>query len=102
MFGLNKIKEAKQKAEEVKVKLAALNFKGESLNGMVTIQCTGEKSFHSLEINDSVFKIRPREDVQQMVLEAIKEAQGLADFAIRKEMAEVMPNIPGLGGLGGL
>lgn len=96
MFGLNKIKEARQKAEEVKAKLASMSFKGESLNGMVTIECTGEKQFHSLEINDSIFKIRPREDVQKMILEAISEASGYADAAIREEMSAVMPNIPGL------
>ena len=96
MFGLNKIKEARQKAEEVKNKLSGMNFKGESLNGMVTIECTGDKRFHSLEINDSIFKIRPREDVQKMVIEAIAEASGMADRAIREEMSEVLPNIPGM------
>ncbi len=73
MFGLNKIKEAKQKAEEMKIKLAAMNFKGESLNGYgYHSMHRTEKNFHSLEINDSIFKIRPREDVQQMILGSYK------------------------------
>ena len=96
MFGNNKIKEAKKKADELKLKLAQMNFDGESLNGMVTIKCTGEKEFHSLEINDAIFKVRPREEVQLMILEAIKEAQGKADYTIQQEMSSIMPNIPGL------
>lgn len=96
MFGNNKIKEAKQKAEELKSKLAQLDFEGESMNGMVTIKCNGEKKFHSLEINDAIFKVRPREDVQQMILQAIDEAQNKADYAIQQEMSSILPNIPGL------
>ncbi len=96
MFGLNKIKEAKEKAEEMKIKLAGMDFNGESANGMVTIKCTGNKRFHSLEINDSIFKIRSREEVQNMVLEAIERASYNADVVIKEEMAAIMPNIPGL------
>ena len=97
MFGNNKIKEAKRRAEELKSKLATLDFHGESMNGLVTIKCNGEKKFHSLEINDAIFKVRPREDVQKMILEAISEAQGKADYAIQQEMSSILPNIPGLG-----
>ncbi|MEY2925292.1 MAG: hypothetical protein RLZZ337_1842 [Bacteroidota bacterium] len=96
MFGLNKIKEAKEQAEALKQKLAAQNFTGFSANNLVSIQCTGDKRFHSLEINDSAFKIRPREEVQTMILEAIERASYQADETMRKEMAAIMPNIPGL------
>jgi DNA-binding YbaB/EbfC family protein len=96
MFGLNKLKEAKEQAEVLKQKLAMQNFTGSSANGMVTIQCTGDKRFHSLDINDSIFKIRSREEVQTMILEAIERAAYQADETVRKEMAAIMPNIPGL------
>lgn len=96
MLGLGKLKEAKEKAAQMKAKLAAMDFEGASANGMVTVKCTGEKNFHSLEINDSIFKIRPREDVQVMILEAIGNAQQKADAVIQQEMAAIMPNIPGL------
>ena len=72
------------------------NFTGSSTNGMVTIQCTGDKRFHSLDINDSIFKIRSREEVQTMILEAIERASYQADETVRKEMVAIMPNIPGL------
>jgi len=100
MFGLNKLKEAKEKATAMKAQLAMMNFEGASTNAKVTIQCTGDKRFHSLEIDDSIFKIRSREEVQDMVLEAIDNAQTKADAHIRQEMSKIMPNIPGMGDLG--
>ena len=57
MFGLNKLKEAKEKAVQMKAALSQLDFEGKSQNGMVSIQCSGDKRFHNLEINDSIFKI---------------------------------------------
>jgi len=100
MFGLNKIKEVKEKAIQMKAALAEIDFEGKSTNGMVSIKCSGDKRFHSLDINDSIFKIRPRDEVQKMILEAIEQAQNKADTKIKEEMKKIMPNIPGLGDLG--
>ena len=100
MFGLEKFTEAKKKAEELKVKLAAMDFEGKSYNDKVSIQCSGDKRFHSLEIDDSIFKIRTREEVQTMVLEAIDRASMLADAHIKEEMSKIMPSIPGMPNLG--
>ncbi len=100
MFGLGKLKEAKEKAGAMKAKLASMDFEGKSYNEKVSIKCTGDKRFHSLEIDDSIFKIRSREEVQQMILEAIDRASMEADAVIKKEMAAIMPNIPGMGDLG--
>ena len=100
MFGLNKLKEAKDKAIQMKAALSQLDFEGKSQNDMVSIKCTGDKRFHSLDINDSIFKIRTREEVQDMILEAIDQAQTMADMKIKEEMNKIMPNIPGMGDLG--
>ena len=97
MFGLGKITEAKKKAEELGVQLAGMDFEGKSYNEKVSIKCTGDKRFHSLNIDDSIFKIRSREEVQQMVLEAIDRAGMLADIHVKQEMAKIMPSIPGMG-----
>ncbi len=96
MLGLGKFKEAREKAEALKVKLADMNFEGKSTNEKVTIICTGDKQFHSLQIDDSIFKIRSREEVQEMILEAIDLAQWKADATIKEEMSAIMPNIPGM------
>ena len=109
MFGLGKLKEAKEKAQAMKAKLASMDFEGTSYNEKVKIKCTGDKvsimcsgdkRFHSLEIDDSIFKIRPREEVQTMILEAIDRASMNADVVIKEEMSAIMPNIPGMGDLG--
>ena len=77
MFGLEKFTEAKKKAEELKAKLAAMDFEGKSYNDKVSIKCSGDKRFHSLEIDDSIFKIRTKQ-----------------------EMSKIMPSIPGMPNLG--
>ena len=96
MLGLGKFKEAREKAEALKVKLAAMNFEGKSANDKVSIMCAGDKRFHSLHIDDSIFKIRSREDVQEMILEAIDRAQEKADATIKEEMSAIMPSVPGM------
>lgn len=100
MFGLGKLNEAKEKARAMKAKLATIDFEGTSYNEKVSIKCTGDKRFHSLEIDDSIFKIRSREEVQGMILEAIDRASLKADKVIKEEMKAIMPNIPGMGDLG--
>ena len=100
MFGLEKFTEAKKKAEELKAKLAAMDFEGKSYNDKVSIKCSGDKRFHSLEIDDGIFKIRTKEEVQTMVLEAIDRANMLADAHIKQEMSMIMPSIPGMPNLG--
>lgn len=97
MLGLGKLKDAREKAEALKAKLAAMDFEGKSYNEKVSIKCSGDKRFHSLEIDDSIFKIRSREEVQEMILEAIDRANMAADRTIKEEMSAIMPNIPGMG-----
>lgn len=96
MLGLGKFKDAREKAEALKGKLAAMDFEGKSYNEKVSIKCSGDKRFHSLEIDDSIFKIRSREEVQEMILEAIDRANMAADRVIKEEMSAIMPNIPGM------
>ena len=96
MFGLNKIKEAQKKAEEMKSTLAQMQFEGESLNGMAKAICNGSKEVSHISINESIFKIRPKEEVEQMVIEAINEALSKADVAVKEKMTDILPPIPGL------
>jgi DNA-binding YbaB/EbfC family protein len=96
MFGLNKIKEAKEQAELLRQKLDATQFTGISRNSEVTAVINGTKHVESIEINDSVFKIRSREEVQELIVEAINQANIQADAKIRDEMQGILPNIPGL------
>ncbi len=96
MFGLNKIKEAQKKAEELQSTLKSMSFEGESLNGMVKAVCTGAKNFSSIKINESVFKIREQKDIEQMIVEAINEAISKADIAAKHKMSDILPSIPGL------
>ena len=100
MFGLNKLKEAKQQAEEMRAKLDAMEFEGKSADGMATAVITGSKFVERIEVNESVYRIRTQGEVQQIIKEAINQAILKADAKIREEMQAIMPNIPGLGNIG--
>ncbi len=96
MFGLNKIKEAQKKAEEFKSSLSSKSFEGESLNGMVKAVCSGSKELQSIAINESIYKIREQNEVEEMIVEAVNEALAKADSEAKQQMSELLPNIPGL------
>lgn len=96
MFGMNKLKEAQKRAEEIKSELAAMEFEGESMNGMAKATCNGNREFVSIKINESAFKVRPQEDVEKMVVQAVNDALQLAERANTEKLREVIPNIPGL------
>lgn len=96
MFGLNKIKEAQKKAEELKNSLHSMEFEGESLNGMVKAYCNGSKEFSKVVINESVYRVRELQDVEGMITEAVNEAIYKADLAAKDKMSDILPNIPGL------
>lgn len=96
MFGLNKIKEAQKKAEELKNSLNSMEFEGESMNGMVKAYCNGSKEFSNIFINESVYRVRELNEVQDMIKEAVNEAIYKADLAAKDKMSDILPNIPGL------
>lgn len=96
MFGLNKIKEAQKKAEELKSSLNDMQFEGESLNGMVKAYCNGTKEFSAIRINESIYNLRGQAEIEKMVLEAVNEAIYKADLAAKSKMSDLLPNIPGL------
>lgn len=96
MFGLNKIKEAQKKAEELKNSLNSMEFEGESMNGMVKAHCNGAKQFTNIVINESVYRVRELDEVQDMIKEAVNEAIYKADMAAKDKMSDILPNIPGL------
>ena len=96
MFGLNKIKEAQKKAEEMQSELAQMEFTGESLNGMAKVTVNGQREVQSLHINESAFKVRPQQEVETMIVQAVNEALRHVDQAQKEILSKSLPNIPGL------
>ncbi|MBR9861213.1 YbaB/EbfC family nucleoid-associated protein [bacterium] len=96
MFGFNKIKEAQKKAEEMREVLAAMEFEGESMNGMTKVTCNGAREILSIKVNESAYKVRPQEEVEHMIVQATNDALRMAEQANQEKLREIMPNIPGL------
>ena len=96
MFGFNKIKEAQKKAEMLQNELALLEFTGESMNGLAKVRMNGKREVLSVDINDSALKVRSKEDVDAMVMEAINEALRYVETAQRDLLSRSLPDIPGL------
>jgi DNA-binding protein YbaB len=81
MFGLNKIKGARRRAEDTLTKLLEMQFEGESLNGLVKASFTGNKKFTSINISEAVIRVRPREEVELMIVQAVNEALSKVEYA---------------------
>ena len=109
--GLGDMAKMMKKAQEMQGKMAALQAElertvviGESGGGLVRARATAKGELTGLEIDPSIFTASDKEVVEDLILAAIKDAQGKATEKSAQEMnrltAELgLPagmNIPGL------
>ena len=97
MFGLDKLKQIKKQAEEMKLKLDSKSAWGESHDGSVKVEVNGSKKGLKVDINQSALHVKSKEDMDMLVLEAVNCALDAAQKISENEMKGMMPNIPGLG-----
>jgi len=98
MFGkIKELMEAKSKAEEMKKRLENVTVTGESYQGEVLVTANGSRRILSIDINESVLKVREKHEIEEMILVAVNNATEKADQLMATEMKAIMPNIPGLG-----
>lgn len=96
MLGLNKIKEAKAKADELKNNLEHMLFEEERENGMIQVAVNGNRKITKLKINESLLRVREEGEIEEKVQDALNTALGKAEFYAEQELKKLMPNIPGL------
>ena len=96
MLGLNKIKEAKAKADELKNNLEHMLFEEERENGMIQVAVNGNRKITKLKINESLLRVREGWEIEEKVQDALNTALGKAEFYAEQELKKLMPNIPGL------
>ena len=98
MFGkIKDLMEAKGKMEEMKKRLEDVTVTGQSQNGEVTISATGGRRISRIEINQSVFNVREKHEIENLIVAAVNNALENADELMAREMKNIMPVIPGLG-----
>ena len=85
------------KPEKMKMRLENFPVTGQSYNGEVVVTANGSRRVLSVDINDSVLKVREKHEIEQMIVVAVNNATEKADQLMAVEMKAIMPNIPGLG-----
>ncbi len=95
MFG--KLAEAQKKMQEVKSRLESITVTGEAENGKVIVEATGNNRIKSIKINDSLFKIGDREEVEELITVATNRALDAAEKIMQTEMAAASKDLlPGM------
>ena len=115
LAGLMKNKEAlKQSGERIKQRLSELRAAGGSGGGAVRATISGDMKLIAITLEPAVCmglasdseldKERAREQVQQLIVEAVNNASDIAKSMAQREIAKEaealgLPNMPGLEGL---
>jgi len=95
MFG--KLAEAQKKMQEIKDRLEKITVTGEAEGGKVIAEATGNNKIKSIHINDSLFKVADREQVEDLVVVAVNRALEASEKLMQVEMAAASKDLlPGM------
>lgn len=89
-----KAQEFQQKMAEAQEAVEALEVEGGAGAGMVKAWVSGKGELKRLEIDPSIFNPDDKEVVEDLVVAAIKDAQGRAGEAAQAEMAKAAEGLP--------
>ena len=89
-----KAQEMQQKMVEAQAKVEGLEAEGQSGAGLVRARVSGKGELKALDIDPSIFRPEDKEVVEDLILAAIKDAQGKAAEAAQAEMARAMEGLP--------
>jgi DNA-binding YbaB/EbfC family protein len=83
---LKTAQEMQTRMAELQERLETLTVTGESGAGLVKATCTAKGVLTGLDIDPSIFAPSEKEVVEDLILAAIKDAQGRAQDTSRREM----------------
>ncbi|MEM6743114.1 MAG: YbaB/EbfC family nucleoid-associated protein [Pseudomonadota bacterium] len=89
-----KAQEFQQKMTEVQVSIEAMEVEGGAGAGMVKAWVSGKGELKRLDIDPSIFNPDDKEVVEDLVVAAVKDAQGRAAEAAQAEMAKAAEGLP--------
>lgn len=89
-----KAQEFQQKMADAQASIEALEVEGAAGAGMVKAWVSGKGELKRLEIDPSIFNPDDKEVVEDLVVAAIKDAQGRAAEAAQSEMAKAAEGLP--------
>ncbi|WP_316015568.1 YbaB/EbfC family nucleoid-associated protein [Roseobacter sp. HKCCA0434] len=91
---MKQAQEMQAKMEEAQERLNTIEVEGQAGGGLVTARATAKGELTGLTISDELFKPEEREVVEDLILAAIKDAQGRASDRAQEEMAKVTEGLP--------
>ncbi len=81
--------EMQQKMASLQEEMHAIMVTGESGAGLVKATCTAKGELKGLDIDPSIFNADDKEVVEDLILAAIKDAQGKASARAKEEMGKI-------------
>jgi len=78
-----------QKMADLQEQMAQMTVTGESGAGLVKATCTVKGELKGLDIDPSIFNPNEKEVVEDLILAAIKDAQGKASEKAQAEMSKL-------------
>ncbi len=96
----DKLFEARQKAEEVKKRLAGISVVGEAEGGLIKVTATANKDITEVSIDPEFLASTDKEALEELLVVAINKALEQADNISQTEMQAVAKDM--MGGFGGL
>jgi|TARA_B110000285_G_C14893577_1_gene499727 nucleoid-associated protein EbfC len=105
MFGdlMGKLEEAKKKTEATKQRLNGVYVNGSSPQGKVKVVATANSEIKEIEIAEELMQADKEELADFLILalnDALKNAKNVHEAEMGAAAKDMMPNIPGMGGLG--
>ena len=97
---LGKMKEVQAKMKDIQENLAHIKITSEAGAGMVKATVNGKKQLISLEIDNDIVNLKDKEMMRDLIIAATNKALEEADIKskeeIKKQTADILPNIPGM------
>ena len=81
--------EMQGKVAEMQASLDTITVEGQAGGGLVKAVATAKGDLKSLSIDPSIFREEDREMVEDLILAAVKDAQGRAAERVSEEMARI-------------
>ncbi|MEL7254626.1 MAG: YbaB/EbfC family nucleoid-associated protein [Pseudomonadota bacterium] len=81
--------EMQQKMADLQEEMHQMTVEGESGAGLVKATCTVKGELKGLDIDPSIFNSDDKEVVEDLILAAIKDAQGKAGDKAKEEMGKI-------------
>ncbi len=91
---MKQAQEMQEKLKEAQDEVAEMTAQGEAAGGLVKAVVTGKGVVQSLDIDASILREDSKEIVEDLIVQAISEAQAKASEQAQKRMSEITDGMP--------